>query len=270
MTGSLSHGGAEGFESLAQYHPPAVGTVAGLISRKRGFNSRTVDNATRGELVAHGRLISDRREVRFLGRAPPPRVVPESAVAPIASVGSEVRLNSRRMQSRFCVECRQKRRITAFQPLERNGRSYRKHVCRRCVRRRPGRRAAVNAAVRRRRRQNVAAAIREDSRRYDKRRGLHHDLSAEWIRDAISNGCAYCGENSIRMTLDRKDNDIGHVSTNVVPACLRCNYTRRDMPYAAWLLLVPAMRRARELGLFADWTGAVAPRSKETRAERSW
>jgi hypothetical protein len=57
------------------------------------------------------------------------------------------------------------------------------------------------------------------------------------------------------MTLDRIDNDKGHTEDNVVPACIRCNYTRRSMPYEAWLVVAKGMREARERGLFGEWTG---------------
>jgi hypothetical protein len=57
------------------------------------------------------------------------------------------------------------------------------------------------------------------------------------------------------MTLDRIDNKRGHSRANVVPACIRCNYARRDMPYAAWLCLAPGLRVALEQGLFGEWTG---------------
>jgi len=57
------------------------------------------------------------------------------------------------------------------------------------------------------------------------------------------------------MTLDRIDNLKGHSFDNVVPACIRCNYARRNMSYEAWLCLTEGMRRARELDLFKGWTG---------------
>jgi len=57
------------------------------------------------------------------------------------------------------------------------------------------------------------------------------------------------------MTLDRVDNTCGHIQSNVVSACVRCNYMRRDMPYAAWLKLLPMIKQAREEGLFGTWTG---------------
>ena len=63
------------------------------------------------------------------------------------------------------------------------------------------------------------------------------------------------------MTLDRIDNEIGHVFANVVGSCVRCNLIRRHMPYAAWMCIVPGLRKAREEGLFQGWTGEVHRRS---------
>ena len=94
-----------------------------------------------------------------------------------------------------------------------------------------------------------------DSRDSDKKKGLENDLTKEFIQAEISNGCFYCGETSLRMTLDRKDNAKGHTKDNVVPACIRCNYTRKDMPFEAWIVLSDGMRQARIKGLFGSWTG---------------
>ena len=102
---------------------------------------------------------------------------------------------------------------------------------------------------------DVARFILWEARRSDKSRGLCCDLSKEEIETLIANGCSYCGETQLRMTLDRIDNSKGHILSNVVPACIRCNYARRDMPYEAWLCLVEGMKRARELSLFGGWTG---------------
>ena len=62
-------------------------------------------------------------------------------------------------------------------------------------------------------------------------------------------------KNPYSCSIDRINNDQGHVLDNVVPACARCNYLRRDMPHEAWLILVPAVRLARESGAFGDWDG---------------
>jgi hypothetical protein len=65
------------------------------------------------------------------------------------------------------------------------------------------------------------------------------------------------------MTLDRKDNSIGHLLDNVVPCCIRCNYIRRDMPFEAWLIVATGIRKAKELGLFGTWTCSIHKRNGE-------
>ena len=100
---------------------------------------------------------------------------------------------------------------------------------------------------------NVDRWICVQSRSSDRKRGMVNDMTRPFIKDLIKDGCLYCGDTTIRMTLDRIDNSNGHIKTNVVPACLRCNLLRRDMPYAAWLILVPKVRQAREQGAFGAW-----------------
>lgn len=102
---------------------------------------------------------------------------------------------------------------------------------------------------------DVARFILREARRSDTLRGHTCDLTKTEIEQLIGRGCSYCGETEVRMILDRIDNDKGHTLANVIPACIRCNYARRNMPYEAWLCLTDGMRRARELGLFNGWTG---------------
>lgn len=97
--------------------------------------------------------------------------------------------------------------------------------------------------------------IFSDSKKKDRARDHSFDLDIPFVRDLINNGCLYCGETELQMTLDRKDNTKGHTRENVVPACVRCNFMRRDMPWAAWISLVAAVRLARQDGLFGDWLG---------------
>lgn len=117
------------------------------------------------------------------------------------------------------------------------------------------RRSAALSRSHRRDSSKAARFIVEDSRRSDKKASRENDLETEWVNRQIADGCTYCGEQNLRMTLDRIDNTLGHLQSNVVPACIRCNYLRRDMPYQAWQKLVPAIKAAREQNLFGDWTG---------------
>jgi len=116
--------------------------------------------------------------------------------------------------------------------------------------------AMANARSRAHRsRLSVAQLIVLDSKKSDRKRGRENTLELEHVEDLIAQGCSYCGERNMRMTLDRIDNNLGHVHDNVIAACIRCNYLRRDIPYSAWLILVPAIREVVRRGLFGTWTG---------------
>lgn len=117
-------------------------------------------------------------------------------------------------------------------------------------------------ALLRRIKENWHKEIYVNSRRSDKAKKFRNNLTKEFIENKISKGCSYCGEKRLRMTLDRIDNNRGHTRKNVRSACIRCNYARRDMPYAAWLHLVPRIKEARKRGLFGRWTGRIEKRKR--------
>jgi hypothetical protein len=99
----------------------------------------------------------------------------------------------------------------------------------------------------------------------DRRSGLTgSDLTAETVMTKIKDGCFYCGETSLRMTLDRIDNDLGHSEANTHGCCIRCNISRGNMPYAAWIVIAPSFRRAREQGLFGTWERSFSTHSSHS------
>jgi hypothetical protein len=105
-----------------------------------------------------------------------------------------------------------------------------------------------------RRLRNPVAYILKDCKRIDRVKGLgENDLDRLFLIPTISNGCSYCGETQGRISLDRIDNEQPHNKSNVVPCCFRCNMIRGSMPYEAWLVVAPAVRVAKELGLFGNW-----------------
>jgi hypothetical protein len=116
-------------------------------------------------------------------------------------------------------------------------------------------RVAIRHKARMKRLLNVPAAIFEDSRKTDRKADLYNDLTLDFVQALASNPCVYCGTTSVRMSLDRKDNSKGHTKDNVVRGCVRCNYTRGDMPYEAWVVVADGMRKAVELDLFGSWVG---------------
>src|ERR1700741_3036477 len=141
----------------------------------------------------------------------------------------------------------------------RNGQLYFGHVCMACRRRirvqkNPAQCRNERQKCRSKKRtQDIPGTILTDSRQSDRRRDLDNDLTKEFVTSLIANGCLYCGETKSRMTLDRIDNKIGHLQTNVVPACKQCNLIRRDMPYMAWLVVVEGVKKAKRQGLFNTW-----------------
>ena len=54
----------------------------------------------------------------------------------------------------------------------------------------------------------------------------------------IKSTCAYCGtepSKSVRIGVDRLNNNRGYVKGNVAPCCAPCNYMKRAMPVSAFL-----------------------------------
>lgn len=174
---------------------------------------------------------------------------PCGLVLPLTSFGRRT-CDGRRYPVSRCRPCESKRSREAQSRALKEGRPYPSYV--RGYKKRLKREKESRAAG-----TDTARWILIDSRRSDKKNGRPNDLTTDSIRGAIESGCFYCGEQHLRMTLDRIDNQQGHTCKNVVGACIRCNYLRRDMPYKAWLKIVPAVRSAREEGLFEDWTGRI-------------
>ena len=148
-----------------------------------------------------------------------------------------------------------------------NGKTYRKHLCTKCegeykekyrsldVRARENKRSAERQKSNRLLPRSRGRFILYDSRKSDKNNGRENDLDYNFIVTEIEKGCKYCGQSEGVMTLDRVDNSVGHLKSNVEPACMRCNYIRKDMPYEAWKIIVPSIKEARESGAFGNWDG---------------
>jgi hypothetical protein len=104
--------------------------------------------------------------------------------------------------------------------------------------------------------------ILKDTKATDRNMGFSNDLTIEWIAKCIKDGCCYCGNKTLQMSLDRIDNNLPHTKNNVKPACIRCNFIRKTMPYNAWLQLLPGLQQAEEQGLFEEWTGTFDRNNK--------
>ncbi len=107
----------------------------------------------------------------------------------------------------------------------------------------------------RRKEDNRAKIIYRDIKGSDKKHNRLNDLDIDWISNTIQQPCAYCLRhlNVLDMSLDRIDNQKGHVKDNILPCCNMCNYFRRNMPFEAWLLLIPGLKKAINLHLLDEW-----------------
>jgi len=164
------------------------------------------------------------------------------------------------MDHRVCTKCLLKKKITAFpkswlRPTGSRGRIWNGHRARVCNKCQKNKTAIQEKEYRSLRRQKYPHTfIVHDSKQSDQRHGRQgNDLDREFVRDLIQNGCSYCGSKSLRITLDRIDNNKAHMKDNVIPACIRCNYVRNDMPYEAWKQFIPVIKLVTEMGIFGEW-----------------
>lgn len=79
-------------------------------------------------------------------------------------------------------------------------------------------------------------------RRQAKARGYAWELSSEQFDELTCQDCHYCGLPPSNTThrrqdpftysgIDRKNNDVGYTTDNVVPCCKTCNFLKRQTPY---------------------------------------
>lgn len=61
---------------------------------------------------------------------------------------------------------------------------------------------------------------------HDRKHNRENDLTAAYVEDCLRDAsCSYCGTKE-NLGFDRIDNEIGHLMTNVIPACGKCNRFR--------------------------------------------
>ena len=176
-----------------------------------------------------------------------------------------------------CNRCHKTEPEVVFNLRQFAGRFYKRHLCTTCFSEyrkeklypsitsdEGRRRQSLRNKIRRKSPELTANHILGDSRRNDKQKGRDNDLDLDFVRELIKgNICSYCGETNIRITLDRIDNNFGHLKTNVLSCCIRCNGIRSNMPFEAWKHIVPKIRSARRQGLFGAWAGRMIKYVKE-------
>lgn len=166
--------------------------------------------------------------------------------------------------SKLCKSCSKIKPLDEFAEW---AKGHKRRVCKECYsaqkaikqkqdRKDPQKNESINNRRRawRQEPENRVTVIYQDTRNSDKKKlNQTNDLTKEFIENSIKNGCHYCGETELQMTLDRINNSLPHNQDNVLPACIRCNLIRREMPFECWMHLVPSVKGAKELGLFNNW-----------------
>lgn len=167
-----------------------------------------------------------------------------------------------------CNYCKETKPLTEFSLRTINGKKYPRSRCRICWNKTHQNTPSyqrIHKSNQKRRNERISLArasndpkilsqlILQDSRKSDRKANRENNLSKDTIFQIIIQPCSYCEDTSCRMTVDRIDNKIGHTIDNIIPACIRCNLTRGNMPYEAWLIVSAGMKKAREQGLFKNW-----------------
>jgi hypothetical protein len=172
------------------------------------------------------------------------------------------------MLKKKCPKCGLEKEGSFFGTRLINGKRYLKSWCRLCKneaqkpadamrdRREYNKARGQRLGVRRKNGENRDLWALIDARHEDKKRCRENDLDRDFVKNLLKNGCVYCGAIGAesRVGLDRINNSIGHLKSNVVPACMNCNLTRGTMPYEAWIKIAPAVREVRRLGLLNGWS----------------
>jgi hypothetical protein len=158
-----------------------------------------------------------------------------------------------------CRDCGKDHPSDEFRWINRRGRSgkvYRTkiHRCRRCTSTRDNEKLAAKQA----------RWMLKSYRKRDREAGFSPtDLDYKSVEELVSQPCSYCEDTELTMTLDRVDNNQGHVRANVLPACFRCQMLRGSMPYKAWLRIAKVVKEVRLAGLFGEWIGPSAHRLRK-------
>jgi hypothetical protein len=65
-------------------------------------------------------------------------------------------------------------------------------------------------------------------KQHDIKAGRDNDLTGEFFLKTTEEPCTYCGTTADIRGLDRLDNSLGHLQSNVVSCCTECNRVRSD------------------------------------------
>lgn len=68
-----------------------------------------------------------------------------------------------------------------------------------------------------------------------KRSGKSFELTFDQFKSFWQKECYYCGGEMLTIGLDRIDNEVGYLLSNVVSCCMMCNWMKRALPQNVFL-----------------------------------
>lgn len=121
------------------------------------------------------------------------------------------------MEQRPCRKCGESKPLTTeYFYKHKHMRGGLAHMCKECAKKQQARYSLATPHV-------VKTA---KYRKSDAGKGLSNDLTNEFVQALLELPCDYCGTTEDPRGLDRLDNSLGHLQSNVVPCCALCNITR--------------------------------------------
>lgn len=161
-----------------------------------------------------------------------------------------------KMETRNCHRCKESLPLTAeFFLRDKSRIAGLAYECRQCHRKRklgrdnrPDRYALMTPVQRLKNRARQLKYSRTDKGRAIFLRSAYKkidacDLTSAEVLELIKKPCVYCGTTEYPRGLDRIDNDLPHIRTNVLPACAYCNFARGDRFTAAEMDRIGAVIR---------------------------
>lgn len=91
----------------------------------------------------------------------------------------------------------------------------------------------------------VKNSLSQEYKNSAKQRGLVYEISENFLFVSVKSNCHYCGkppnkphrkcDTFLYNGLDRVDNSIGYIASNVVPCCYICNKMKGELPVEVFL-----------------------------------
>jgi hypothetical protein len=140
-----------------------------------------------------------------------------------------LKLEALNSEQRVCIDCKTAKSIDQFYKHNKN-KNTRRRYCLDCERNRNYLRS------------RTTKERWMSSQRRTKKSGKAWEIGLDDFQQLISSPCHYCGGplDETGCGLDRKDNSLGYIGSNIVPCCGICNIVKNDhFSYTDMMLLSP-------------------------------